>query len=297
MTPARPWSLGTAPDLTLAATEVAQQWLRTCLRERLSTLGVTAADLATATKRSDSNWRSKLNGARSIQVEDLLMIAMTVDPDLFTQPPFDSTDLAGYFPPEYRSHLSHTSPARALPTFNANIWDSVSAAVADWLREEQSNSRGWLIDATGLAHCLVREAAEHGLPSTTVTLAGRTDTRLDIEWIAQDLIVRVAADATTGDPTASEVRRLHRAVIENIVEIASLSTGQKILTQLMNPTALATLGEIAGFVQSDQTDWQVLALGQLHQLARDEDWATTEDIHVRVERYDPGPGLLCLWIK
>lgn len=299
MSAVRPRVSDTAPDLTMTVTNVAEGWLQDCVREHLSTLAVSAADLAAATGRSASNWRNKLNGTRPLQVEDLLMIAMTVDPDLFARPPFDSHDLTGYFPPLYRKHLSHTSPGRALPTFDSDIWGLATATVAQWLHEEHDAGRDWLIDAAGLAHRLVQAAAEQGLPSTTATLAGRTDDRLDIEWIAQDLIVRVATNATPGAPATSDVRQAHKTFVEELLGMSRLHASQKLLTHFMTPTALATLGEIAAFADPDpdQISWQVLPLGRLHQLARDEDWTATPDIHLRVERYEPDIGLLCLWIK
>ena len=125
-----------------------------------------------------------------------------------------------------------------------------------------------------------RPAAEHGLPSTTATLASGT-TPLDIEWIAQDLNVRVATSrATSAAPTASHVREAHEAFVDNLIEVVALAASQKILVQLTSPAALANLDEIVAFSEDDQPDWQVITLGQLHRLARSTPTIETPDVHV-----------------
>jgi hypothetical protein len=302
MTKRRPRLTEAEPDLSLPVTDVAEQWLQDCVRERLAALDVSASDLASRTGWSASNWRNKLNGTRPLQVADLLAIAMSVDSDLFERPPFDSRDLSGYFPPSYRGHLSHSGFGVRVPTFEGpgTAWASVMTATNTWIREENAAGRGWLIDATGLAHHVVQLAADQGLPSTTATLAGRTDTRLDIEWIAHDLLVCVATlgQVTAGRPTSEEVRDAHGAFTDVLVEMGNLSGGQKVLTALTSPAALAVLGHVLRVADLDPGQWQVVTLGQLHQLAPAEHWTETpSDFHVRVERYEPEVGLLSLWVK
>lgn len=258
--------------------------------------------LAAATGRSASHWRNRLNGNRTLQIEDLIAIALAFDADLFKSAPFNSDDLVGYFPPSARHLLSHTSLGTAIPTLDsAAAWAATARALEVWLRVEQHAGRRWLIDGTGLAHALVSLAAQHGIASMSASLAAPTDSGLDIEWIADDLVIRTSSDALYGEPsgapTSSErVRACLRRFATDIDELAQLPQATKMLVTLMPPAALAALNEILASVGLEINE-RIVSLQHFHRLGGPDPPLSATDIHMQVLGTDTGLGLIWVQVK
>lgn len=281
--------------------EVASEWLQQCVRMRLSEAGISANQLSAATGERASTWRNKLNGARSIRLDDLLVINMALDADLFAALPFGSHDLREFFPDEYRARLSHRDVGRSLPTFSPVTvdWWAIATEMDGWLRAERAANRGWLLTVDTVARHLLATADSFSLASMGATLAARTDTRLDLEWISEDLRLSVAVPMLPDEPIATpDARAALSAFGRDLIGLADVQCTTKVLVRILPAAVATTIGEVFSEQVVRPRAWFTIGIDSMHKLGLSiRTGAIPLDLQAQSLALNPDSGLVCLQLK
>jgi len=287
-----------------SVTDASVEFLCSRVSSQVRTLGVTPSELARTLGESEASWRSKLNGNRQFDVNDLVGIALAFDPNILKIMATDSGDLGQLLPETYRPLLSHTTGGAGLPSFHSTAvaWTSIAAAVAKWWRSESLGGRGWACTKDVVAHQILGMLDSMGLPSSLASPRYSTTSgaAADVEWLARSTRFRLIWIDPSGPVNATTSRGSLRTVAAAIWEISTDRDGsdsETIVAVFAQTQVLAGLEDVLGLGGLSRPDtWVIASLSEAERLGLKEDVAELADIHLRAVASRPA-DVPILWLQ
>lgn len=264
------------------------EWFQHLLVRRLRALGYDAEALAQATGATESTWRSKFNGTRRITLLDIIEVVLSVDADILTALPTSPTDLTDLVPPAHAGWLSHTETGSGMPHFRrpapTDPIRQLAALFDAWLLHEYEVGNEWVLTRDVVVHALVTHARDAGLDPATLTLGQVTDDFVDLECVADGVVLRLIWQEPFHKPSADGLREQLLSVARSLWGLTANGAENRLVAHAAHTTTRRTFRKTCALTtagtQVTTTDSVVLSLTQARRLGLSSP-LDLPDVHIR----------------
>lgn len=272
--------------------EVAAHYLKHRVGVFLRERGITSADLSQRLGDTDSAWRSRLNGTRRLDIEDLVGLCLLV-PDLAGHVIPGSSNVDDWLPASYAGLASGRVDGTAIPVFRgpADVdWGTASEAVSRWWSAAVTDGTAqWSFDDRVLIHEIIKTLDEAGLSRRFACPAGpgsaiegvdppRTSS-LRIDWVLPDVSATVMWLDPFDVPTSARVRELLATIARALWSDRGSAVSVDTLVIAAPHPVIGTLNEMVRTTSRSGEQSVVLSIADAHRLGLSEP-AVSSDIQV-----------------